>query len=82
MIKKVALAFFFILLVSSLVNAQEGGNIEASGIVDLNVTLVNAGPFYKFVLINPDYEYTLIRKGNEIVNVNNMGFWIAPYETL
>ncbi|USH00366.1 hypothetical protein K1720_02540 [Thermococcus argininiproducens] len=82
MIKKVAFAFFFILLVSSLVNAQEGGNIEASGIVDLNVTLVNAGPFYKFVLINPDYEYTLIRKGNEIVNVNNMGFWIAPYETL
>ena len=82
MIKKVAPAFFFILLVSTLVTAQEGGGVEASGVADLNVTLVNVGPFPKFVLINPDYEYVLIRRGNEIVSVNNMGFWIAPYETL
>ncbi|ACS91007.1 hypothetical protein [Thermococcus sibiricus] len=82
MLKKVAPAFFFILLASTLVSAQEGGDVVASGIADLNVTLVNAGPFYKFVLINPDYEYTIIRKGSEIVNVNDLGFWIGPYETL
>ncbi|MDK2854710.1 MAG: hypothetical protein PWQ92_1604 [Thermococcaceae archaeon] len=80
MVRRILSLFFLILLVSGLVNAQE--SVNASATVDLNVTLVNAGPFYKFVLINPDYEYTLVRKGGEIGIVNNMGFWIAPYETL
>lgn len=80
MLRKTLPLFFLVLLVSGLVNAQE--SVSASATVDLNVTLVNAGPFYKFVLINPDYNYTLFRKGEDIGIVNNLGFWIAPYETL
>ena len=80
MLRKTLPLLFLVLLVSGLVNAQE--SISASATVDLNVTLVNTGPFYKFVLINPDYEYTLLRNDSEIEIVNNPGFWIAPYETL
>ncbi|ALV63789.1 hypothetical protein ADU37_CDS20920 [Thermococcus sp. 2319x1] len=78
--RKMLPLFFLVLLVSGLVNAQE--SVNASATVDLNVTLVNAGPFYKFVLINPDYNYTLFRKDGDIGIVNTLGFWIAPYETL
>ncbi|USS41136.1 hypothetical protein NF865_02695 [Thermococcus aggregans] len=80
MLKRTLPLLFLVLLVSGFVNAQE--SISASATVDLNVTLVNAGPFYKFVLINPNYEYTLLREDSEIKTVNNPGFWIAPYETL
>ena len=80
MLRKILPLLFLVLLVSGLVNAQE--SVSASAMVDLNVTLVNVGPFYKFVSINPDYEYTLLRNDSEIKIVNNPGFWIAPYETL
>jgi len=80
MLRKALPFLFLTLLVSGFVNAQE--SVSASATVDLNVTLVNAGPFYKFVLINPNYEYTLLREDSEIETVNNLGFWIAPYETL
>jgi len=80
MLRKILPLLFLVLLVSGLVNAQE--SVSASATVDLNVTLVNVGPFYKFVSINPDYEYTLLRNDGEIGIVNNPGFWIAPYETL
>ena len=80
MLRKILPLLFLVLLVSGFVNAQE--SVSASATVDLNVTLVNVGPFYKFVSINPDYEYTLLRNDGEIGIVNNPGFWIAPYETL
>jgi len=80
MLRKILPLLFLVLLVSGFVNAQE--SVSASATVDLNVTLVNVGPFYKFVSINPDYEYTLLRNDSEIKIVNNPGFWIAPYETL
>jgi len=67
--------------------------IRAYVVMDLNVTLINRGPFDKFVLVNPDYNYTIMRDEGDLLAITEYnlsknllnyypGFWIKPYETV
>ncbi|WP_297503432.1 hypothetical protein [Thermococcus sp.] len=79
-VKRLLATFFILLLVSSLVSAEtytlpgttpDGKPYNNIGIlgevmVDLNVTVVNTAPFPKFVVVNPRYDFHVIRlSGNE-----------------
>lgn len=73
--KRLLAAFFILLLASSLVSAKtytlpgstsDGKPYNNIGIlgevmVDLNVTVVNTAPFPKFVVVNPRYDFRVLR---------------------
>ncbi|AHF81230.1 hypothetical protein [Thermococcus paralvinellae] len=73
-----------LLLLIGLISPMVKGSPTGDLLIDLNVTLVNPTPFPKFVVVNPQYNYTVYREPyNEIGKLNSLpGFWINPYESL
>ncbi|AIF68528.1 hypothetical protein PAP_00405 [Palaeococcus pacificus DY20341] len=79
------LSFFFVFLLLSpfvvadvypLPNPGQYNNIgiQAYVLMDLNVTLINRGPFDKFVLVNPAYNYTIMREeGDSLAIIGSVG---------
>lgn len=78
--KRLVVFLFILLMATSLVSAESYSlpgstpngitynNIGIAGevMVDLNVTMVNTAPFPKFVIVNPRYDFRVIRlSGNE-----------------
>jgi len=64
----------------TLPGSTEGGviynNIGLSGelLVDLNVTIVNTAPYPKYILINPRYDFRVIRRNKSEYFYNNRTF--------
>ena len=75
------LSFFFVLLLlSSFVSAgvytipdpngkYNNIGIQAYVLMDLNITLINRGPFDKFILVNPAYNYTIMRNRGDSMEI-------------
>ncbi|QDA30448.1 hypothetical protein FH039_00870 [Thermococcus indicus] len=72
---------------------QAAGTLQGDVLINLNVTLVNTAPFPKFLVLNPAYNITVYRRGNNETNLGfyidkgmnlnyNPGIWIMPYETV
>lgn len=78
------LILLFLLILIELSSPSVSGSPIGELSMDLNVTLVNPTPFSKFVIVNPQYSYTLYRESNSgIEKLNSLpGFWIDPYESL
>lgn len=91
------LAFLLLSILTNPAIAQERNNINLVGIVqiEMNMTIINTGDLPKFVIVNPRYNFQVIREnmsevysGSEITspekNVLNyrLGFWIYPHEVV
>ena len=80
------LSFLLILSMVSLscASAQTYGSLKGWTKIDLNVTIINTADYSKFIIVNPNYGFRILRFGNESGGkLNNAtGFWIMPYETL
>ena len=75
------------------VGAVPSGGLGGLVVIDLNVTVVNIAPFPKFLVLNPSYNITVHRLGNNetaagfnsnprMVLNYNPGIWLMPYETV